>query len=66
LFGRKLTANSGSFSITGTAATPKFGRLLSAGSGTYLISGKSANLNFSGAQLRKYQFLLRRALWRMK
>jgi len=66
LFDRKLAANAGSFSVTGTAATPKFGRLLSAGSGAYSISGKSANLNFSGAQLRKYQFLLRRALWRMR
>ena len=66
LFGRKLAANSGSFSVTGTAATPKFGRLLSAGSGAYSISGKPANLTFSGAQLRKYQFLLRRAFWRTR
>lgn len=39
-----LTAGSGSFSLTGTAATLKVGRVLSCGSGSFALSGTAATL----------------------
>lgn len=39
-----LTAASGSFSVTGTAATLKYGRALSADSGSFAVTGAAATL----------------------
>jgi hypothetical protein len=47
LYGRVLQANTGAFTITGTAALADYS--LAATSGSFLIGGASANLIYSGA-----------------
>lgn len=38
-----ITAESGSYSLTGTAASPLFGRLLAAGAGSYALTGTAVD-----------------------